>query len=685
MSEEIIREVLKNFGLTEKELEIYIFLAKNEPLRGRIIALNLKMQKAQVYRSLKGLQKKGVVQITIESPTRFVAVPFEKVIDLFIKTTHQQAAQIEIAKENLILNWQKINKKSQETQPEKFIVIDGEKSLPRTLQIVKETKKQLSIIASSEELVKAKELGLFDAKFVNSKTASVQFRLITDATPQNLSIVKKLLKDAAKRRIELTVKTPPTGLRLPPRMIIRDEEEILFYISPNNVQVSNGRENAFWTDCKSLVQVFATVFENAWRNSIEINSKVVGNKNKQESMNYILGKPAKSETMYEKEFCSVKKEIIMLTSSEWLGLAAKKISLLRDFSKRGISLKIMAPITSQNINAAEDLSKYCIIRHVPNCFLETTIIDNQQVFQFQESSLQEEPSKILSQSNGTYYSNNPEDVRKAEHLLNDLWMNSQPPSFFTLDLLNKTQNENKIINHETIQKVYERIDKEFLKSYKSNFDVTSENNIFAKIIESQKNPDIKAIDYVVRQYGSAAQAIIHPPSYMNLPDILFYFLHNDKQSTHGSQDAMIICIWMETPLGNAFVPSTLLYDNSKASSFWSKLWAGTPIEKNLLLVRKDQLQIQAHGNTIFSGWTIPIQLMPLPNVLPPSCVLLEGYGEVISKTDSAEYTSGYLNVHESNSLEAFVTFFHPTSKYSGPGTDGVFARESIVTIYPPRK
>jgi hypothetical protein len=30
-----------------------------------------------------------------------------------------------------------------------------------------------------------------------------------------------------------------------------------------------------------------------------------------------------------------------------------------------------------------------------------------------------------------------------------------------------------------------------------------------------------------------------------------------------------------------------------------------------------------------------------------------------------------------------VTFFHPASKYSGPGTDGRINRDVVTTIHPP--
>jgi hypothetical protein len=45
--------------------------------------------------------------------------------------------------------------------------------------------------------------------------------------------------------------------------------------------------------------------------------------------------------------------------------------------------------------------------------------------------------------------------------------------------------------------------------------------------------------------------------------------------------------------------------------------------------------------------------------------------------------SGFRNKTEINGFDAFVTFTHPASNYSGPGTDGFFIRDLVVTMTPP--
>ncbi len=69
----------------------------------------------------------------------------------------------------------------------------------------------------------------------------------------------------------------------------------------------------------------------------------------------------------------------------------------------------------------------------------------------------------------------------------------------------------------------------------------------------------------------------------------------------------------------------------------------------------------------------------------PGCIIFEGYGNVKSSSVTVINSSGVKIDKEQNWFDAFVTFMHPSSKYSGPGTDGLFARDLIVTMTPPQK
>ena len=151
--------------MTEKEIEVYIFLTKHGALKGLELAKRIKKHKAQVYNILKNLQTKGLVEPTIEFPARFTAVPFEKIIDLSIEAKREEAAFIENAKKEIMSHWSSISQSGLEPLLEKFVVIEGKNKIYRKIsQMMMETTNQFSAISTVPDLLNAQRFGLFDAK-----------------------------------------------------------------------------------------------------------------------------------------------------------------------------------------------------------------------------------------------------------------------------------------------------------------------------------------------------------------------------------------------------------------------------------------------------------------------------------------------------------------------------------------
>ena len=203
-----------------------------------------------------------------------------------------------------------------------------------------------------------------------------------------------------------------------------------------------------------------------------------------------------------------------------------------------------------------------------------------------------------------------------------------------------------------------------------------------KIINAKRIPAKDPLRDLDIMYCSGGMAVIHPPVDFNLPDMIIVVRHIDKQSSLGAEDMIAVNLWLEGPTGYAYVPVATAGDNPLAVAWRKANNVGTPAERNSYLLKKDEIQVRLHGNTLFAGWTVPIPLVP-PYSLPPACLLFEGYGELKTCVVRTKTPLGRNNIHESNGFDAFVTFFHPASKYSGPGTDGFLRRDVVMTSYPP--
>jgi sugar-specific transcriptional regulator TrmB/pimeloyl-ACP methyl ester carboxylesterase len=269
------KAVLLEYGLTNKEADIYIFLAKNVILTGGEISKRTKIARSLVYRILKNLQTKGLVEPTLESPTRFVAVPFDKALDLIIKTKKQEAFKVEREKQDLLEDWKTISKTRPAAEYERFVIIEGNKKIHlKMLQMIKETKKHFSGTLTISGLAHAEQYGVFDAAYNHPLKTRIKFQFITDVNKENLEAFK-LFKPKLKTELDLKARSSITEITLLPRMVIKDKKEVMFFIRPEEGTLTRRQGDVcIYTNCKSLADTFNGIFQNSWHNSLDLEAKI---------------------------------------------------------------------------------------------------------------------------------------------------------------------------------------------------------------------------------------------------------------------------------------------------------------------------------------------------------------------------------------------------------------------------
>jgi len=686
MGTEKVQKVLSNLGLTDKEAELYIFLAKHEPLRSGEISKGIRTHRVEVYRMLKSLQTKGAVQATLESPTRFTTVPLETILDSFIKAKREETALMESTKQSVLKDWRNISKIDLKYSLEKFMVIQGNKKIySKILQMTKEVKTQLSLVIPISGLARADHFGILESMFNDPSKDKIKFRLLTELPDENLDTIKSFFERILKMGIDIKGRNPNLGLKLSPRMVLRDKEEILLFIRPYNEPPAKEQEDVcLWTNCKTIIQTFNVVFENLWSHSTKINERIAELKTAEITPTApVINDAYPSLKTYEEIINSAKKEIIVMTSSDGLIESQKRIALLKDASVRGVSVKVLVPITKEILNAAPELSKCCSIRHAPVGDLEITVVDEKQLIQSKIQPPYDVKGERIPYF-GTYFTNDEQYVKKTRNMLEQIWSNEAAPLTSTSDSIinNLPTNTSPPEKEQTLSRT-NKPQRKLLFDVKSKREVILEKDVLNKILNAKKYPGKNWPNDIVKYYGSNGLAVIHPPPSFNLPDMTIWAMHLNKQSSFGTADAILVFLWLETLKGNAYVPVAFVGDNLRHVEFFKKTAINTPAEHNAHFIEKDELQVQMQGNSMFAGWTIPIPLFPLSRILPPSCIMFEGYGQLTTGVAEFKYPSGVKFMVESNGYDAFVTFFHPASKYSGPGTDGRVHRDLITTVYPP--
>ena len=106
MSLHRVLETLAGIGLNQSDAGVYVFLAKNGPHNGKDLCNALNMPKYRLYQCLRKLEDSGVVNATPERPALFSAVPFEKVLDILVKTKLEEAQHMQQNMDEALSHWQ---------------------------------------------------------------------------------------------------------------------------------------------------------------------------------------------------------------------------------------------------------------------------------------------------------------------------------------------------------------------------------------------------------------------------------------------------------------------------------------------------------------------------------------------------------------------------------------------------
>jgi hypothetical protein len=307
------------------------------------------------------------------------------------------------------------------------------------------------------------------------------------------------------------------------------------------------------------------------------------------------------------------------------------------------------------------------------------LIDTKHLFQFKSPLKKDVPRNYFE---NMVYLEDSKYLEKTNTMINNLWKKAYAPLFFKTESASNIKQKNDSKMEDKRDKAYSRVFN-FVQKPNIPGDI-SEKEILNKILNAKKQPTRNCKTNGITLYGSVAQTFIHPSYKNSLPDMMIQVFNNKHQSSFGATIMLIIYLKTITSQGFSYVSAAAVYTNQRLADFLRIVNKGGIIEKNIHVFAKGEIEVREQSNTLFVGWTKPIPVSP-NLILPPSGLLFEGYGDVRTNVAKIALSNGWQGLTEGNSLEAFTTFYYSSSKYSGPGTDGLFFRDHILTYIPPRE
>jgi sugar-specific transcriptional regulator TrmB/predicted transcriptional regulator len=423
MSEKDVTKFLQLLGLSKREIQVYMFLAKSGVQSTSFVAKRLKMERVQAYRTFKKLQEKGFIEATLERPTRFTIVPFEALVDNFISAKKNEVTNLNDQKTSLLTAWQSISAPESEYPVAKFSIITGKKKIhSKMINMIEESKSEVIVLTTALGLIQEDIAGIFDAAVTPSEEHNVQTQIITEIGPENLKVVERIDLNIEEEKSNIKLRHVAMSSKFFPRFLIKDEEEAILYAPfGNEASVLNLEDEGLWINDKMFISVLKAFFTQMWQSGIDASRRIEELKS-----GIPIGETLVIKSVDEawnkvtKILDAAKSDVIVIASSQSINRLAENDPIVKHLRK-DLNTRIMASIDLDNLEPAQKLAKDYEVKHVPISYLTMMLVDNKHLFMFKMPPLSDFGTECAFYLADTFYSSDPSQIERTSEMLDDIW------------------------------------------------------------------------------------------------------------------------------------------------------------------------------------------------------------------------------------------------------------------------
>jgi sugar-specific transcriptional regulator TrmB len=266
MGEEEITKKLRDFGLQKNEVEVYLFLARTGKSSVGIIARRLGTNRMNIYRTLKTLEEKRLIESTIERPLKFLALPIVRFLDEDIENARKNISALEKSKEKIVDYCQHLLKPEEPVEESKFRIVQGRKHvLDQISRMLEKVEKETCIIQTGNGLYRFVYGGI-DDKLKALHRRGVNMMILSVVDDSSIKAIESFLDFAEIRHMT----TPPTF-----RMVLIDEVEALTtFTHDDSMSLTTGNELAMWVRAPDYAKSMKVFFQTLWSSSTSARRRI---------------------------------------------------------------------------------------------------------------------------------------------------------------------------------------------------------------------------------------------------------------------------------------------------------------------------------------------------------------------------------------------------------------------------
>ena len=255
---DVVKE-LQGLGLSKNEAEVYLFLARNGMCSVGIIARKLGSNRMSVYRILKVLEENGLIESTVERPSKYVALPVVRFLDENIEKAKTKISSLEGSRREIVDYCQDLQRFGEPVEDAKFRIVQGRKRVfDQISRMLEKVEKETRIIQTGNGLYRLMYSGIEDKlKALHDKGVNVM--VLSTVDESSAKAIESFLDFAEIRHL-----TMPSDLQ----MVLVDEIEALTtFVHDDSMSLTTEKDLAMWVRAPDYAKSLKVFFQTLWENS----------------------------------------------------------------------------------------------------------------------------------------------------------------------------------------------------------------------------------------------------------------------------------------------------------------------------------------------------------------------------------------------------------------------------------
>ena len=249
---------LTKLGLTGLESKVYIVLCRYGKMSTKKISKFTSIAQSDIYRIVKSLQQKGLIEKQIERPISYKSVPFEAGSNFLLE---RKKAEIKVLYKETKKLSRKIKKNSADKPPiseeSHFLMIPRRENVVKKIgEAIDRSKSKVDLCLSWKRFYNGINR-IFAESSARAWKRGVTFRIAVEAPREVI---------AQKKAVEFCKKSPFCNIRFIPEhpktvMGIYDDKEVFVIVNP---QENLFNSPALWSNNQSLITAIQQYFDYMW-------------------------------------------------------------------------------------------------------------------------------------------------------------------------------------------------------------------------------------------------------------------------------------------------------------------------------------------------------------------------------------------------------------------------------------